>query len=84
MSDDRAMTVADDAALLGVTLAEMIGMMQHDGMLFVIPGCSDPRCDEQERYVNGYEAMGAVPWHADDCECRFIIGPLAELEEREQ
>ena len=71
-SDPTEVVSIHDAAA-GVTMETFISWMVDSGMLVVIPGTEDPRCE--------WMVVDGVAYHVEDCECRFIAGPHPDIRE---
>lgn len=67
-------SIADAAAECGVTVATFISWLVASGMLLVIPGTEDPRCE--------WMVVDGVAYHVEDCGCQFIASPHPDLAER--
>lgn len=67
MSEQGFVGVRDAAAEVGVPLHEYISLLCREGLLLVIPGEQDSRCERDT--------------HVEDCRCRLVPSPHPSVRE---
>lgn len=67
----EVLSVADAAIECGVTKGTFISWLVDCGVLLVIPGTEDPRCE--------WMVVDGVAYHVEDCECRFVASPHPDI-----
>jgi|GEM_PF-2784667 hypothetical protein len=72
-SAPEILSVPDAAAECGASVAEFISWLHDSGVLLVIPGTEDPRCQP--------EFPGDLLRDISDCGCGFIASPHPDMVE---